>query len=62
MDDKTEDTLAIIKPDTFWRKLDGQVEARLKALGLTLVAECTLAGSENLSEEKWKEFYFPGHW
>jgi len=56
---KTEDTLVIIKPDTFWRKLDDQVEVRLKALGLTVVAESTLAGSNNLPEEKWKEFYFP---
>ena len=46
---KTEDTLAVIKPDSFWRKLNNQVEARLKALGLTVVAECTLAGNENLS-------------
>jgi nucleoside diphosphate kinase len=58
-DSKADETLVIIKPDTFWRKLEGQVEARLKALGLTLVAECTLAGNENLPEEKWKEFYFP---
>lgn len=54
-----EDTLVIIKPDAFWRKLDGQVEARLKALGLTVVVERELAGNENLQEEKWKEFYFP---
>ena len=54
-----EDTLVIIKPDTFWRKLDGQVEARLKALGLNVVVERKLARNENLSEEKWKEFYFP---
>jgi nucleoside diphosphate kinase len=54
-----EDTLVIIKPDSFWRKLDGQVEARLKALGLTVVADCMLAGHENLPEQKWKEFYFP---
>jgi nucleoside-diphosphate kinase len=56
---KTEDTLVIIKPDTFWRGLNRQVEARLNALGLTVVAECTLAGKENLPEEKWREFYFP---
>src|SRR5215472_18164329 len=56
---KTEDTLVIIKPDTFWRKLDGQVEARLKNLRLTVVAERKLVGNENLPEEKWKEFYFP---
>ncbi|HUA38670.1 MAG TPA: nucleoside-diphosphate kinase [Candidatus Sulfopaludibacter sp.] len=58
-DSKPEDTLVIIKPDSFWRKLDGQVENRLKALGLTVVAECTLAGNDNLPEAKWKEFYFP---
>jgi len=58
-DSKAEDTLVIIKPDSFWRKLNGQVEARLKALGLAVVAESTLAGSDNLPEEKWKEFYFP---
>ena len=56
---KTEDTLVVIKPDSFWRKLNQQVETRLKALGLTVVAECTLAGKENLPEEKWREFYFP---
>jgi len=59
VDGKAEDTLVIIKPDTFWRNLNGQVEARLKALGLKVMAECTLAGGENLSEEKWREFYFP---
>jgi nucleoside-diphosphate kinase len=58
-DGKAEETLVIIKPDTFWRKLEDQVETRLKALGLTVVAERKLAGSENLPEEKWKEFYFP---
>jgi nucleoside-diphosphate kinase len=58
-DGRAEDTLVIIKPDSFWRKLDDQVEARLKALGLTAVVECKLAGNENLPEEKWKEFYFP---
>ena len=56
---KIEDTLVIIKPDSFWRGLNHQVEARLMALGLTVVAECTLAGGANLSEEKWREFYFP---
>ncbi len=56
---KTEDTLVIIKPDSFWRNLNLQVEARLRALGLTVVAECTLAGGANLPEEKWREFYFP---
>ena len=58
-DGKTEDTLVIIKPDSFWRNLNGQVEARLKALGLTIVAERILSGSESLPEEKWREFYFP---
>jgi len=56
---KIEDTLVIIKPDSFWRNLNHQVEARLNALGLTVVAECTLAGGANLPEEKWREFYFP---
>lgn len=56
---KIEDTLVIIKPDSFWRHLNRQVEARLNALGLAVVAECTLAGGENLSEEKWRTFYFP---
>ena len=56
---KTEDTLIVIKPDSFWRNLNHQVEARLKALGLMVVAECTLADGTNLSEEKWLEFYFP---
>jgi nucleoside-diphosphate kinase len=54
-----EDTLVIIKPDSFWRGLDGQVEARFKALRLQLVAEAKLAGDNNLPEEKWREFYFP---
>lgn len=54
-----EDTLVIIKPDSFWRKLNVEVEARVKTLGLTMVAERTLAGNDNLPEEKWKEFYFP---
>jgi nucleoside-diphosphate kinase len=56
---KTEDTLVIIKPDSFWRGLNRQIEARLNALGLTVVAECTLADGGNLPEEKWREFYFP---
>jgi nucleoside-diphosphate kinase len=56
---KTEDTLAIIKPDSFWRNLNGQVEARLRTLGLTVVAEALLAGPDNLPQEKWREFYFP---
>jgi nucleoside-diphosphate kinase len=54
-----EDTLVIIKPDSFWRNLDGQVEARVKALGLTVVTECVLADGDNLSHDLWKEFYFP---
>jgi nucleoside-diphosphate kinase len=58
-DGESENTLVIIKPDSFWRHLNGQVEARLKALGLAVAAECTLAGGENLPEEKWREFYFP---
>lgn len=56
---QAEDTLVIIKPDSFWRQLDSQVEARVKALGLNTVAAHTLADGENLSEGKWKEFYFP---
>ena len=58
-DGKHEETLVIIKPDSFWRNLSLQVEARIKALGLTVVAERTLAGGENLPEAKWREFYFP---
>jgi nucleoside-diphosphate kinase len=58
-DPKEKDTLVIIKPDTFWRNLNQRVEDRLKTLGLTVVAECTLAGPDNLPEEKWREFYFP---
>lgn len=55
----TQDTLVIIKPDSFWRSLNHEVEARIRALGLEVVAQRVLAGSENLPEEKWKEFYFP---
>jgi nucleoside-diphosphate kinase len=58
-EDNEENTLVIIKPDSFWRNLDRQVESRIKALGLTVVAERTLAGDANLTEEKWREFYFP---
>jgi nucleoside-diphosphate kinase len=58
-DGKQENTLVIIKPDSFWRKLNLQVESRIKSLGLQVVSERTLAGSENLPEEKWREFYFP---
>jgi len=56
---KEENTLVIIKPDSFWRNLDREVEGRIKALGLTLMAEQKLAGEANLSEAKWREFYFP---
>jgi nucleoside-diphosphate kinase len=55
----SEDTLVIIKPDSFWRNLNREVEKRILALGLGLVSECTLVNSENLTEAKWKEFYFP---
>jgi len=54
-----QDTLVILKPDAFWRGLDRQIEARLRALGLRVVAERTLAGAANLPVEKWREFYFP---
>ena len=54
-----QDTLVIIKPDSFWRGLSHQVEARIRALGLKVVAERTLADGANLPEQKWKEFYFP---
>lgn len=53
-----EDTLVIIKPDSFWRNLNGRVESRIKALGLEVVTEFTLNEGDNLSEEKWREFYF----
>ncbi len=56
---KQEDTLVIIKPDSFWRKLNLQVESRLMVLGLKVVAARTLSTGENLTEEKWREFYFP---
>lgn len=58
-DNLSEETLVIIKPDSFWRQLQDQVLARLKALGLKVVAEVTLSGAANLPEEKWREFYFP---
>jgi nucleoside-diphosphate kinase len=54
-----EDTLVILKPDSFWRNLNKQVEIRVQSLGLKVIAERILAGNENLSEEKWREFYFP---
>ena len=58
-----ENTLVILKPDAFWRNLEGAIEARLRASGLHVVAERRLAGGDNLPEEKWREFYFPaiGH-
>ena len=56
---QSENTLVIIKPDSFWRELSLQVEGRIKNLGLTVVAECLLAGRDNLSESQWREFYFP---
>ncbi len=54
-----EDTLVILKPDSFWRNLNEQIVRRIKSLGLQVVAERILQGSENLPEEKWREFYFP---
>jgi nucleoside-diphosphate kinase len=54
-----QDTLIILKPDTFWRKLDGEVEKRIRGLGLRVVAEGVLREGDNLSVERWKEFYFP---
>lgn len=56
---KDEDTLVIIKPDSFWRNLDRPVEGRIQALELRVVAGHTLADGGNLPEEKWREFYFP---
>ena len=60
---ENKDTLVILKPDSFWRHLNGQIEKQIRALGLTVVTECTLANEQNLSEKKWQEFYFPsiGH-
>jgi nucleoside-diphosphate kinase len=58
-DGKEEDTLVIIKPDSFWRNLNLHVEARIRALGLKVAAQCDLAKGGNLTEEKWREFYFP---
>jgi nucleoside diphosphate kinase len=58
-DDAPQDTLVILKPDSFWRGLNQQVEGRIRALGLQVIADCTLAEGSNLPEEKWKEFYFP---
>ncbi len=53
-DENGKNTLVIIKPDSFWRRLNQLVEDRLETLGLKSVAECTLTGPENLSEEKWQ--------
>ena len=58
-DSNVEDTLVILKPDSFWRNLNEQVIDRIKSLGLTVIAERTLKGAENLAEEKWREFYSP---
>ncbi len=58
-DDAQQDTLVIIKPDSFWRGLNHQVETRIQALGLEIVAACTLEKGANLPEAKWREFYFP---
>ena len=59
----SQDTLVILKPDSFWRNLNAPIENQIRALGLDVVAECTFADGGNLPEEKWKEFYFPaiGH-
>ncbi len=56
---KEEDTLVILKPDSFWRALNTRIAGRIQALGLEVIAEHVLAGNENLSEAKWREFYFP---
>jgi nucleoside diphosphate kinase len=58
-DVKQEDTLVIIKPDSFWRHLDAQVAARIRALGLAVISDRTLNREESLSEAKWQEFYHP---
>ena len=55
-DGNEESTLVILKPDSFWRNLNHQVEGRLKALGLKVAAERTFAGGENLPEEKWRAY------
>ncbi len=59
LDPKAEQTLVVIKPDSFWRNLDRQVEDRIRGLGLDVVRQRTLRAGENLPEEKWREFYFP---
>ena len=56
---KIEETLVVIKPDSFWRGLHPQVLERIKALGLAVVADRILDGDKNLPEEKWRKFYFP---
>jgi nucleoside diphosphate kinase len=56
---KQEDTLVIIKPDSFWRNLASQVEARIRALGLAVISVRTLNRDENLPAAKWREFYHP---
>src|SRR4051812_1037339 len=58
-ENELQDTLVIFKPDSFWRHLTAQIEDQLRALGLMVVAECTLTQNQNLPQEKWKEFYFP---
>jgi len=58
-DGKQENTLVIIKPDSFWRNLNPRVEVCIKALGLKVVSQCTLTEGENLPGKKWQEFYFP---
>jgi nucleoside-diphosphate kinase len=58
-DNTIQDTLIILKPDTFWRRLDGEVEKRIRSLGLMVVGERTLSDGENLPVVRWKEFYFP---
>lgn len=58
-DEAQQDTLVVIKPDSFWRGLNEEVEARIRSLALKVAAECLLADGENLPEEKWREFYFP---
>jgi nucleoside-diphosphate kinase len=59
MANQEEDTLVIIKPDAFWRHLAKDIEGRVNALGLKTAAARVLTDGENLSEDRWKEFYFP---
>ncbi len=59
VENNIEETLVVIKPDSFWRKLHNEVEQRIRALGLTVTAERILGNGDNLPEEKWREFYFP---